>query len=540
MARGIHQNRHVNPLYVVGGGSLLVLVVLFVSMFWGRGLGLGAGQGDGDLVMYCAAGMRLPVQRIAAEYEKEYGVKIQLMYGGSNSLLNQIEVAKMGDLYLAADDSYTELAKEKGLVKEQLPLAVMRPVIAVAHGNPKGIRTIDDLLADGVRIALGNPEQAAIGKKTRQLIGKVGKWHALEKRVRQNGVFKPTVPDVANDIKLGSVDAGIIWDSTANQYPEIDAIRVPELDAGTVHITIGVMTSSKTPTAALRFARYLGARDQGLKTFESTGYEPTDGDKWSKTPELTFFYGTVNRIALEPIVKAFATREGVEINEVPNGCGILTAQMSTIKESGGAGFPDIYMACDVYYMDSVSDQFQDVVNISNTDIVIVVQKGNPKEIKTPKDLTKPGVRVALGQPDQCTIGVLSRKLLQSQGIYDQLLKENVVTQTQTSALLVPSITTGSADAVLAYKTDTLAESEKLDVVQIESPLAKAVQPYGVAKSSDHKHLAGRLFDAIAESQDSFEKAGFIWQLKASSSGEAPPASDSPKSPGGSSQQGEDR
>ena len=537
MAQSKHQNRHVNPLYVVAGGSLAALVVLFLLMFWRPGTG--QDRGDRELFMYCAAGMRLPVKQIATEYEKEYGVKVQLQYGGSNSLLNQIEVAKIGDLYLAADDSYTELAAEKGLVKERISLAVMRPVIAVRAGNPKDIQSIDDLLAEDVRVALGNPDQAAIGKSTRQLLQKVGKWDDLEKRVKTYGVFKPTVPDVANDVKLGAVDAAVIWDSTANQYPEIDAIRTPELDAGAVRITVGVMTESTKPTSALRFARFLAAKDRGLKTFEATGYEPVDGDKWAATPELTFFYGTVNRKALEPIVESFAKREGITINEVPNGCGVLTAQMATMREQGDAGFPDMYMACDVYYMNTVADQFQNVVNISNTDIVIVVQKGNPKEIETLQDLTKEGIRVALGQPDQCTIGVLSRKLLEAEEIYDQLLASNVLTQTQTSALLVPSITTGSADAALAYKTDTLAESENLDVIPIDSPLAKAVQPYGVARSSAYKHLARRLFDTIAQSRESFETAGFAWQVEDDTPGEAPSTTESSSSDD-SSQQGEGR
>jgi hypothetical protein len=54
----------------------------------------------------------------------------------------------------------------------------------------------------------------------------------------------------------------------------------------------------------------------------------------------------------------------------------------------------------------------------------------------------------------------------------------------------------------------------VDVVQIDSPLAKAVQPYAVARSSDHKHLGRRLFTKIADSREAFESAGFRWGLEA--------------------------
>jgi molybdenum ABC transporter molybdate-binding protein len=478
------------------------------------------GSGVDRLRVFCAAGLRPPMDKIAVQYEREHGVSIQLQYGGSSTLLNQIEVGGTGDLYLAGDDGYTDLAHEQGLVEERIPVATMRPVLAVQKGNPKQIQSVKDLLRDDVRVALGNPDQAAIGRKTRALLTDSGQWAALEEHVTQSGVFKPTVPEVANDVKLGSVDVGIVWDATTAQYPELEAIRTPELDRGEAKITIGVLTSTKNPAAALRFARYVASRDRGLKEYAALGYEPVDGDVWAEVPELTFFAGSVNRRALDPIIKKFEEREGVVINTIYNGCGILTAQMKVIDQTQDSGFPDMYMACDVYYLNTVEDWFQDAVNVSNTDIVIAVQKGNPKGIRSLEDLTRPGIRVVVGQPDQCTIGVLTKRLLEEEGLYEKLVAENVVAQEPSSAMLVPTVTAEAADAVLAYVTDTLAESDKLDVIPIDSPLAKAIQPYAIARSSDYKYLGRRLYATIEQSRDSFESAGFVWRLGEPSSSTA--------------------
>ena len=499
-----------NSLTVFLIGSLAALVVLGFFLYrLGRQKPSAAGT---SLMVFCAAGLRLPVEEIARDYQEEFGVPVQLQYGGSSTLLSQIEIAGVGDLYLAGDDGYTDLAHEKGLVDERLPVARMRPVLAVQKGNPKKIAGIADLLRDDVRVCLGNPDQAAIGQETRRLLKDSGQWEAVEKHVTRRGVFKPTVPEVANDVKLGAVDVGIVWDATCAQYPELQAVRTPELDKGTAKITIGVLSRTKNPSAALHFARYLAARDRGLKHFQATGYEPADGDVWADVPELTFYAGSVNRRALAPIIKKFEEREGVVIDTVYNGCGILTAQMRTLRQDQASGFPDMYMACDVYYLDTVRDWFQDAVNVSNTDIVIVVQKGNPKGIQSLADLDKPGIRVAIGQPDQCTIGALSRRLLESEGLYEKLLEDNVVMQTASSAMLIPNITTGATDAVLAYVTDTLAEADKMDVIPIDSELAAAIQPYSIARSSDYKYLGRRLFETIARSRDSFESAGFHWRL----------------------------
>ncbi|MEZ6119072.1 MAG: substrate-binding domain-containing protein [Pirellulaceae bacterium] len=473
-----------------------------------------ADNGDnGDvLFMYCAAGVRLPVEEIVAAYRKEYGVSVQLQYGGSNTLLSQLEVAKTGDLYLAADESYTILATQKGLIRESIPLAVMRPVIAVRKGNPKQIRGIDDLLRTDITTALGNSDQAAIGRTTRQLLSRSGHWPRLESHVTKTGVFKPTVPEVANDVVLGSVDAAIVWDTTLALYDDLQAIRCPELDAGAANVMIGVVTSSSQPTDALRFARYLSASDKGLSVFTKHGFQAVDGDIWSEVPQLTFFCGSVNRRAVDEVIKEFQQREGVIVNTVYNGCGILTAQMRTIRnQKQGSGFPDTYMACDRYYLDNVQDWFQDDVDVSDTEVVIAVAKGNPAGISSLQDLTKDGMRVAVGQPDQCTIGVLTRQVLQAEGVYDAVM-QNVVTQTATSAMLVPSVTTKSVDAALAYATDTKAEADKVDSIRIGSAAAKAIQPFAIARTSQHKQLGKRLYDAVAGARDRFESAGFHFRI----------------------------
>ncbi len=515
----------VSLMGLIGCGSAIAVIVL-ATILWRMGdpadsaatvqsTASGKEGRSGSLVVYCAAGMRYPLDEIAKRYQREYGVAVSLQYGGSNTLLNQLEVSRTGDLYLAADGYYIELARNKDLVDESLPLARMKPVIVVPAANPLGIESIADLVTKEARLGLGDPEAAAVGKKVRKLLSASGAWPAIESLARKKGVFKQTVNEVANAVKIGSVDAGLIWDSTVGQYPELRGIEVPELDRGESLVQIGVLRSSKRPTAALHFARYVAAHDRGLETFRSKGFRAVDGDVWEDHPRLVFFAGSVNRRALEPIIKRFEEREGVTVQTVFNGCGILTAQMQTLKSGGGSGFPDAYMACDVYYLDVVRELFQDDVVVSETDIVIVVQKGNPKRIERLEDLVRPGVRVAVGQPEQCTIGVLSRRLLESAGIYEKCLQNNVVTQTATSALLVPTVVTRSADATLAYRTDTLATRGEIDVVSIESEHAKAVQPFAVARTSPHKQLVRRLFSQIAQSRDIFEEAGFAWRLRES-------------------------
>ena len=193
--------------------------------------------------------------------------------------------------------------------------------------------------------------------------------------------------------------------------------------------------------------------------------------------------------------RRFEQREGVEVTTVYNGCGILTGQMRVAAgEARKPGFPTRTWPATCTIWRRCRDWFQEAVNVSDTDIVIAVQKGNPKGIQTLQG-SRATRRSAWrsGSRSNARSACSTRRLLEHEGLYDQLLTDNVVTQTATSAMLVPAVTSKSADAALSYRTDTLAERDKLDVVTVESELAKAIQPYSIARSSVTRKWVGGSF-----------------------------------------------
>lgn len=479
--------------------TLIVFILLVALLFWETSPKSNIADGQA-IEFYCAAGMKAPIERIGEAYEKEFGVPIQIQYGGSGTLLSNIKIAQRGDLYLAADQTYIDIAKQEGLLQETIPVANIFPIIAVKKGNPKKIQSIRDLLRDDVSYSLANPDAASVGRTCKTLLEASGHWAQIETNAK---VMKPTVNDVANDVKLGAVDAGLIWDAVAAQYPELESIYIDELNQGEMTITLGVLSSSTIPTDALRFARYLTARDKGLKIFEESGYQIIDGDVWAVKPEIVFFSGTVNKPAIDQTINAFAQREGVAIDTVYNGCGILVAQMKAGQR------PDAYFACDVSFVKQVGDLFLDYTSLAKTDIVIAVQKGNPKNIQSLDDLTQVGVKIGVCNEEQSALGYLTMRLLKDAGVYEGV-RRNVQSEVPVGPFLVNQTETGSLDACIVYAVNAHPAKDKLDVIKIEHPLANATQPFAVAEKSDHKYLLGRLLNSIRAHHDEFERVGFDW------------------------------
>jgi ABC-type molybdate transport system substrate-binding protein len=138
-------------------------------------------------------------------------------------------------------------------------------------------------------------------------------------------------------------------------------------------------------------------------------------------------------------------------------------------------------------------------------------------VRSPDDLIQPGVRVAIGQPEQCTIGALTRQMLSEDGLYEKLMQKQsqpgeVVVEKSSSAMLVPDVVTGHVDAAVAYITDVLPNQDEVDIVRLTSRRNRAVQPLSIARSSEHKYLVRRLYRQIVNSPEAFEAAGFHYRL----------------------------
>ena len=456
------------------------------------------------LMVFCAAGLKKPVEAVAAQYRAETGTEVQLQFGGSATLLSQLRIAQQGDLFIAADDGTIADARQAGAIHEVIPLAKQHPVIAVSAGNPKGVRALADLSRDGVGLALANPEAASIGKATKAVLGE--RYAALAAHAK---VTKPTVTEIAADVKLGAVDAAIIWDSTARTFG-LEFVEVPELSPRVENASAAVLSSTRNAALALRFARYLAAPEKGGAIFQANGFTPAGGDKWALTPEMILYSGGVNRPAVEKLLRDFSEREGATVTTVFNGCGVLCATMKTMGDATNPKFPDAYYACDICFVPPVAKYFPEATVLTETDIGIVVKKGNPLDVRTLADLARPGLRVGLCNSVQSTLGYMTVGMLRNAGLLDSV-KKNVSVEVPTADFLINQMRAGGLDAAVVYRVNARLQREHLDYLPLEVAGAKAVQPFSVRTASPNGQLAGRLLEYFKAHRASFEEAGFQWR-----------------------------
>jgi molybdenum ABC transporter molybdate-binding protein len=250
------------------------------------------------------------------------------------------------------------------------------------------------------------------------------------------------------------------------------------------------------------------AQDRGLQDFEKHGFQIENGDQWADRPQVSLYAGSMLRPAIEDTIKRFQDREGVDVTTVYNGCGILVGQMKTGHR------PDAYFACDVEFMNQVTDLFPEPVQVSQNQLVIIVPKGNPKGISSLKDLSQPDLRVGIGHEKQCAMGWITQVTFKEGGVQQEVMK-NVTVQAPTGDMLVNQMRAGSLDAAVVYLSNAAGAQEDLDAIQIQGlACSTAVQPWAVYKESKYSQTASRLFQAIVspEGRADFAAEGFGWQL----------------------------
>jgi molybdate transport system substrate-binding protein len=142
-------------------------------------------------------------------------------------------------------------------------------------------------------------------------------------------------------------------------------------------------------------------------------------------------------------------------------------------------------------------------------LVLIVPKSNPANIHSVTELTKPGIKVVVGDP-AVPVGSYTLTVLKNLGISDAVLK-NVVSRETDVKSVVAKVALGEADAGFVYVTDVRAVRGKVLAIAIrESAQPHVVYEVCVLKNAKHLRAAHRFVTALVRppAQRILVQAGF--------------------------------
>lgn len=140
-------------------------------------------------------------------------------------------------------------------------------------------------------------------------------------------------------------------------------------------------------------------------------------------------------------------------------------------------------------------------NFATNQLVLIVPPANPAHISSPKDLTKPGLKLVVGGPT-VPVGAYTRKVLANLDAtygsgYDAKVLANVVDNQDAVTGVLQKVQLGEADAGFVYVTDAAGVGGAVTAIALPTA-AQAIATYPIAavKSSKSASLARQFVDFV--------------------------------------------
>jgi molybdate transport system substrate-binding protein len=256
-------------------GSCFVSVLLLYLLVCGMGDNPKKSNGDfkgKELELFIGSASKPAAEDAAKEFEKLTGAKLLLHFGGSGKMLSDMKLSNRGDIYFPGSSDYMELAKREKLVIPETEKIVVYliPAINVPKGNPKGIKTLDDLAKPGVRIGIARPDTVCVGLYAVEVL----EYNNLSEKVKPNIVtYVESCEKTAQIVGLSTVDAVIGWSVFCYWNPEkietvlLDPEQVPRVG----YIPIARSVYSKEKKLSDKFIEYVTGKE-GKSMFEKWNY----------------------------------------------------------------------------------------------------------------------------------------------------------------------------------------------------------------------------------------------------------------------------
>jgi len=212
--------------------------------------------------------------------------------------------------------------------------------------------------------------------------------------------------------------------------------------------------------------------------------------------DLFVLVGAASKPAMEELIEAFMKKTGLKIEVSYGGSGVLLAQL----QMSGRG--DLYFPGSIDFIEHARRlKLIDPASVKKVVYLvpaICVQKGNPKNIKSLKDLCKKNVRIIIGNPECVCLGVfaaeMADKLLTSSE--RKQFRKNIVNFVDSCSKVANSIALKTADAVIGWRVLEYWNKERIQTVKLPADEIIRISYLSIAitKNCKNRKLAEKFIE----------------------------------------------
>ncbi|MHC4116320.1 MAG: substrate-binding domain-containing protein [Planctomycetota bacterium] len=248
----------------------IVAVLMFVGAC---GLLTGCGERDAageqkELTVLCGSSFVKPMEKLCAEFTAKTGIETVTSVGGSEDLLPLVKIGEKGDIYVT-HDPFLDYTRDANALADHVHVGFVAPVLAVQKGNPKGVKSIEDLAGEGLKVALTDPQYSTAGELVFALLEK----KSIKDEVLANVGNRLTRghSDLGNFLKVQTVDAVIMWNGVAHTFREdLEVVKTPYEYDQEIRVFVIGLNYTKQPDELKQFMEF--AKIRSPEIFADFGY----------------------------------------------------------------------------------------------------------------------------------------------------------------------------------------------------------------------------------------------------------------------------
>jgi len=225
--------------------------------------------------------------------------------------------------------------------------------------------------------------------------------------------------------------------------------------------------------------------------------------------ELMVFAGAASKPPTEEAAKAFEAKHGTKVLLTFGGSGFVLSQMILGKKG------DLFFPGSSDFMELAKRK--DAV-IPETEKIIVylvpainVQKGNPKNIKSLKDLTRPGLKIAIANPESVCVGAYAVEIVEKNlnPSEKELFRKNLVNYTESCERTATAVSLKAVDAALGWRVFHYWDPERIETIPLPASQIARIGyiPIAISRFTADRKTAQQFVDFLlsVEGKDIFRK-----------------------------------
>lgn len=233
-----------------------------------------------NLTVSAAASLTDVLKEIQAGYETHnQSVKLNLNFGASGSLQQQIEQGAPVDIFISAAAKNMKALVEQRLIDEErhtvlLTNELVLVVPALVEGAAK-VTQPEALTRQGIKhIAIGEPLSVPAGGYAKEALIHAKLWDALEPKF----VFSKDVRQVLTYVESGNAEAGFAYKTDALSSPKVAIASVIDPQSyPPIEYPAGIIKMTKHRKEAEDFYQYLHSRE-AADVFIKYGFSVPGGE----------------------------------------------------------------------------------------------------------------------------------------------------------------------------------------------------------------------------------------------------------------------